>query len=771
MAERDDTVHYDHPTGGWGSVRGMTETIVRERARPAVLRTLARQNKPGGFMCVSCAWTKPAEYHPFEFCENGAKATAWELTSLRAGPDVFARHTLTELRGWKDHDLEQTGRLTHPLRYDRATDKYVPVSWDDAIADIGRELKALDPKTTVFYASGRASLETSYLYALFARAYGHNNLPDSSNMCHETTSVALKSVIGSPVGTVIFDDFSKCDAIFFFGQNTGSNSPRFLHPLQEAVQRGCKIVTFNPVKERGLEEFTNPQSPVEMLTGHSTTISQQYLQVRPGGDVAAMIGIAKHVFAAEDRKWREEQQHVLDVDFIAQHTADYDAFKAKVDGTTWDEIETASGLPRRDIEQAAQVFVEARKIIGIYGMGLTQHVGGYDNVGNFVNLLLLRGMIGQEGTGISPVRGHSNVQGQRTVGITEKPELVPYDRLKTLFHFDPPEEEGMNTVSMCEGLLAGKVKANISLGGNLLRAVPDRERVSEAWSRQRLTVQIATRLNYSHLVPGEVAYLLPCLGRSEEDRQAGGPQTVTMEDSLSHIHGSVGKERPAAPSLRSELAIVCAIAKATLPASPKLQWDRWTGDYSLVRDLIEATYPEQFADFNKRMFTPGGFYRGNSARQRVWKTQSGKANFTVTQGLNTTGFDDAPGRYRLITMRSNDQFNTTIYGYSDRLRGIEGTRDVLLISPEDIAAAGLHEGEVVTLLGDADDGVSREVPGLAITPFRLPRGSLGAYYPEVNPLVPVGHHDRASKTPAYKTVAVRIRRADGTVTGIDSPGR
>lgn len=766
MADRDDTVHYDHPTGGWGSVRGMAETFARERARPAVLRTLARQNKPGGFMCVSCAWTKPADHHPFEFCENGAKATIWELTSRRAGPDVFARYTLTELRAWKDHDLEQTGRLTHPLRYDRASDKYVPVSWDEAIADIGRELKALDPKTTVFYASGRASLETSYLWALFARAYGHNNLPDSSNMCHETTSVALKATIGAPVGTVVFDDFSKCDAIFFFGQNTGSNSPRFLHLLQEAVKRGCKIVTFNPVKERGLEEFTNPQSPMEMLTGGSTTISQQYLQVRPGGDVAAMIGIAKHLFAAEDRKWREEQQHVLDVDFIAQHTADFDAYKAKVDGTSWAEIEAASGLSRRDIERAAQVFADATKIIGIYGMGLTQHVGGYDNVGNFVNLLLLRGMIGKEGAGISPVRGHSNVQGQRTVGITEKPELVPYDRLKELFEFDPPSEEGMNTVAMCEGILTGSVKATLSLGGNLLRAVPDRERVSAAWGRQRLTVQIATRLNYSHLVPGEVAYLLPCLGRSEEDRQAGGPQTVTMEDSLSHIHGSVGKERPAAPSLRSELAIVCAIAKATLPPSPKLKWDQWTADYGRVRDLIEATYPEQFRDFNQRMFTPGGFYRGNSARERVWKTKSGKAEFTTTDGLNTTGFEDKPGRYRLITMRSNDQFNTTIYGYSDRLRGVEGTRDVLLISPEDIAAAGLHQGEVVALVGDADDGVAREVGGLAVTPFQLPRGSVGAYYPEVNPLVPVGHHDRASKTPAYKTVPVAIRRADGTIVKV-----
>ena len=756
MAEEDETVHYTGAEGGWGSVRGIVETALRERPSAAALDTLRRQNKPGGFMCVSCAWSKPAKPHTFEFCENGAKATVWELTTRRCTPDFFARHTVSELKGWKDYDLEQQGRLTHPMRYDRPSDSYVPCSWDEAFAAIGRELQAIDPGAAVFYASGRASLETSYLYALFARLYGHNNLPDSSNMCHETTSVALKKVIGSPVGTCVMADLELCDAIFFFGQNTGSNSPRLLHPLQEAVRRGCKIVTFNPVREKGLEEFKNPQSPVEMLTPKRTQISTLYLQVRAGGDIAAIMGMIKHVLAAEERRWRERKLHVLDVDFIDQHTQGFAEIKAKADATGWDEIERESGLKRADIEEAAQIYIDAPRSIAMYGMGLTQHVHGFDSLAMLTNLWLMKGNVGRDGTGISPVRGHSNVQGQRTVGISEKPELVPLDTLAGQFGFEPPRDTGLNTVDACEKIVSGEVKAFIGLGGNFVRAIPEREKMEAAWSRLRVTVQIATKLNRSHLINGEIAYLLPCLGRSEQDIQASGPQAVTMEDSLSCIHGSLGKAKPASPHLKSELAIVAGIAKATLPPNPKVAWDAWTGDYALVRDLIAETYPEQFHDFNRRVFTPGGFYRGNSARERVWKTESGKAQFTVPSTMTSVGFDDAAGRYRLMTLRSNDQLNTTIYGYSDRLRGIEGTRDVLLMNPEDIAAAGLTAGQLVGLASDAGDGVDRQVGGLAVTPFLLPQGCLGAYYPEMNPLIPLWYHDEESKTPAAKGVPVRI---------------
>jgi len=755
-ADEDDTAHYEGAEGGWGSLLGIAQTALRERPSPSALQTLRRQNKVGGFMCVSCAWTKPAHPHAFEFCENGAKATLWELTSRRCKPDFFADHTLAELREWKDHDLEQEGRLTHPLRYDAAIDRYVPCEWDEAFAAIGAELKAIDPGAAVFYTSGRASLETCYLYALFARLYGHNNLPDSSNMCHETTSVALKKLIGSPVGTCVLADLHLCDAIFFFGQNTGSNSPRLLHPLQEAVKRGVKIVTFNPVREKGLEVFKNPQSPKEMLTPAETQISTLYLQVRTGGDIAAITGMVKHVLAVEESRWAAEKRHVLDVDFIAHHTAGFDEMKAQAEQTSWEEIERESGLVRADLEAAAQIYLEAPRAIAMYGMGLTQHVHGFENLAALTNLWLLRGNIGRDGTGISPVRGHSNVQGQRTVGISEKPALVPLDKIAELFGFEPPREEGLNTVKGCEGILAGTVKAFIGLGGNFVRAIPERERMEQAWRKLRLTVQIATKLNRSHLVHGEVAYLLPCLGRSEEDLQASGPQKVTMEDSLSCVHGSLGKNKPASKHLKSEVAIVAGLAKATLPPNPKVKWDEWTGDYALIRDLIEQTYPEQFHDFNTRVFTPGGFYRGNDARERVWKTESKKANFTKLKTLRAWGAEDAPGRYRLMTLRSNDQFNTTIYGYSDRLRGIEGTREVLLIHPDDIASAGLSEGQRVALVSDAGDGVERRVEGLAVTPFLLPAGCVAGYYPELNPLVPLWYHDEESRTPATKGVPVRI---------------
>ena len=590
--------------------------------------------------------------------------------------------------------------------------------------------------------------------------YGNNNLPDSSNMCHETTSTALKKLIGVGVGTIVYSDLQKCDAMFFFGQNTGSNSPRFLHPLQDIAKKGVPIVTFNPVREKGLEYFTNPQNIGEMLTGRETRISTQYHQVRPGGDIAVIVGMCKHVFAADDEAKRHGRR-VLDADFIKSHTTGFEAFEAKVRETNWETIEGESGLSREAIEGAANVYVNAKRVVGIFGMGLTQHAEGFQNVAMLLNLLMLKGNIGRDGAGISPVRGHSNVQGQRTVGIATKPKLVPLDKYAAQFGFTPPRDEGLDTVQTCEGILTGKVRAFIGLGGNFLRAIPERENMEEAWPRMRLTVQVATKLNRSHLINGEVAYLLPCLGRTEEDVQATGPQSVSMEDTFSCIYGSVGRREPASEHLKSEVAIVAEIAKATLSPNPKARWDDWVGDYSVIRDCIAETYPDEFDLSNDRMWTPGGFYRGNTARERIWKTESGKAQFTTPTTLSATGFGDAPGRYRLITMRSNDQFNTTIYGYSDRMRGIEGTRDVLLINPEDMARASLAEGQIVSLISDAEDGVERQVGGLKVTPFALPAGCLGSYYPEMNPLIPLWHHDHESHTPASKSVAVRIRIQGG----------
>lgn len=756
---------YPGPAGGWGSVKSVQQILKREKVPiSSTVRELWRQNKPRGFTCVSCAWPQPEHPMKFEFCENGAKASAWELTSLRTTPEFFSRHTVTELLDWSDHDLEQEGRLTHPMRYDRASDKYVPVAWEEAFREIGTELKRLrqlDPKSAVFYASGRASLETSYLYALFARLYGNNNLPDSSNMCHEATGVALRRSVGTAVGTVVLDDFAKTDCILFFGQNAGVNSPRMLHDLQKAAKRGVPIIVFNPLRERGLERFTNPQSPVELMARKETPLATQYHQVKAGGDIAAITGLCKALLELDDTVQKKDGPRVVDDEFIEQHCEGFDEFAAFVRAQSWDDIEVASDLTRAALESAAAVYAKANAVIGVYGMGLTQHVLGEFNIHMVANLMLMRGNIGKPGAGLCPVRGHSNVQGQRTVGIADDPALVPLDRLAEQYGFEPPREKGRNTVECCEGVLDGSVRGFVGLGGNFLRAIPDHERVHAAWRNLRLTVQIATKLNHSHLVNGEVAYLLPCLGRIERVIENGKSQVLSTEDSTSCIHASVGKAEPASPDLKSETRIVVELARATLASNSKVPWDAWVNDFGTIRDAIEATYPDQFKDYNQRMWQPGGFHRPNPARERVWKTDSGKANFIVPPTLTATGFDDAPDRFRLMTMRSNDQFNTTVYGYDDRFRGIEGTREVVLMNKDDVARLGFRNGETVKLVSDAGDGMTREVAGLRIVAFDIPRGCVGGYYPECNPLIPLSHHAMFSKTPAAKSVPVRIVPAEG----------
>jgi molybdopterin-dependent oxidoreductase alpha subunit len=756
MSDHIPNPESEGPSGGWGSVKAIAGMLGDSRPSPAVMETLIRQNKPGGLMCVSCAWPKPVNYHPFEFCENGAKATISDLTSVRCTPAFWDDHTVAELRGWKDYDLEQTGRLTHPLRYDEATDRYIEVSWDEAFEKIGETLRATARESAVFYSSGHAGLEASYLYALLARAYGNNNLPQSSNMCHETTSVGLNKVIGSPVGTIVWEDLEKADAFFFFGQNPGSNSPRFLHPLQEAKKRGARIVTFNPIVEQGLVSFVNPQSAVDMLTGHETQISDEYLQVQAGGDIAAILGLCKVVVEADDMAIVAGIKRVIDIEFIADHTTGIDKFLACVRSTPWSDIERESGLTESMIRSAGEIYIAAERVIGVYGMGLTQHSQGALNVAMVVNLLLLRGNMGKEGAGCCPVRGHSNVQGQRTVGIAEKTKLIPMDKLKQLFDFDPPTKDGTTIVDAVKGLIGGKIRAFVCLGGNLVRAVPDQMAMERVWTTLDLAVNVSTKLNRSHLFPGTQTYILPCLSRAEIDMQATGNQSVSTEDSFSHISGSIGKRTPASEHLKSELAIVTGIAKATLNANPRLKWDEWTADYSLVRELIEATYPKDFKDYNARMFQPGGFYRGNDAHRRVWNTESSKAVFTVPQQLNALSFADSRGRFRLMTIRSNDQFNTTIYGYSDRFRGIEGTRDVVLMCEQDIAEAGLTNGQTIKLVSDFEDNISRELGGLVVTAHNLPRGTIAAYYPEANVLNAIDHHDEMSKTPASKAIPVRI---------------
>ncbi|RWA62472.1 FdhF/YdeP family oxidoreductase [Mesorhizobium sp.] len=751
---------YNRPTGGWGSLKSLVRNARNEGLLlSGIWSTLLKQNKADGYMCVSCSWAKPAQPRPFEFCENGAKATMWEQTSRRCEPAFFAAHPLRELLDWPDHDLEKQGRLTEPMRYNGASDKYEPVAWTDAFRDIRAQLKRLDPKSVVFYTSGRASLEASFMYQLFARIYGSSNLPDSSNMCHESTSVGLPESIGSPVGTVQLADFAKSDLMFFFGHNTGVTAPRLLHPIEDARQRGVPVITFNPLHERGLVRFKNPQNPVEMLSpGPGTKMSSDFFQIRAGGDIAAMTGIAKAVLALDDVAKKSGRERVLDTAFIKEHTAGFAEFEAYLRATDWESIVRRSGISQADLEHVAEIYSVANAVIGNYGMGLTQHRHGTENVQMLCNLLLMRGNIGKPGAGISPLRGHSNVQGQRTVGISEKPELVPLDKFSEFYGFEPPREKGLDTVETCEGVIDGRVRGFVGLGGNFVRAVPETGLVEKAWRKLDLHVEIATKLNRSHLIAGKVTYLLPCLSRLEKDVQASGPQWVSIEDSTACIHGSFGSRPKPSEHLLSEPRIVAELAKATVAGKSSIPWDDWIADYSRIRDEIERCFPAHFKDFNKRLLTPGGFHRDIKASKRIWQTPNKKANFKLPTSLETDPDIDVGGKnvLTLITVRSNDQFNTTVYGYRDRLRGIIGTRMVLLMNEADIQRMGLNAGQEVDLEAHANDGVERRVRGLRVTPYSIPPGNCAGYYPELNPLIPLWHRAHKAHVPAAKSVPVRI---------------
>ncbi|OAE40754.1 FdhF/YdeP family oxidoreductase [Agrobacterium tumefaciens] len=775
------------PAGGWGSAKSVGEVLLREHVPLSGATLLKHQNKPQGYMCVSCAWAKPAKTHPLEFCENGAKATAWEVTNRRADREFFEKHTLAELESWRDHDLEEQGRLTHPMRWDASSDKYLPVSWEDAFDEIGRELRAIAPEQAEFYTSGRASLEASYMYQLFARIYGSNNLPDSSNMCHESSSVGLPESIGASVGTAVLSDFENCDCIFYIAQNVATSSPRLLHDLLDAVDRGVKILTFNMLREPGLERFVNPQSPAQMLATPATPISTKYYQVKNGGDIAALFGICKALIEADDAFQARgnskvsgsdaqprdpenaatvafaasiaaaDRKNVLDHDFLAEHTAGFEEFAAVARSYGWEELERVSGLAREEMMEAASIYAESNAVMMVYGMGLTQHLMGVENVHMVANLALLRGNIGKPGANICAVRGHSNVQGQRTVGITEKPGLVPLDKLAELYDFEPPTWEGHSTVDSCKSILSGETRAFVSLGGNFLRAAPETDAMEAAWRNLRLTVQIATKLNRSHVIHGEIAYLLPCLGRIEIDEQATGPQAVSMESSVAHFHGSRGRSKPASPELRSEPAIIAGMALATLTRGD-VPWKQWVDDYALVRDAIEETYPETFKNFNKRLFQPGGIPRPLPARERKWVTKSGKANFLTPDRLFPDfPFDAAASDVlHLATLRSNDQFNTTVYGYSDRFRGVEGTRQVIFMNADDIALLGFADGDIVDIVTAIEPETVRAVRGFRIVSYDIPSGCCAAYFPETNPLFPLAHHSPKAKTPSYKLLPVRL---------------
>jgi molybdopterin-dependent oxidoreductase alpha subunit len=761
MGHKAQIKPYKNAAGGWGSMYSLGNILTRELVPLSAQPDLARQNKPDGFACVSCAWAKPAKPHVFEYCENGAKATAWEVTRRRCGPEFFEKYSIDDMLAMSDYQLEQAGRLTHPMRIEAGQTHYAPVSWAQAFSEIGSLLKDFDPKKVVFYASGRASLETSYMYALFARMYGNNNLPDSSNMCHETSSVALPKSIGVPVGTVVLEDFEATNLVFFFGHNNGSTSPRMLHQLQDARKRGLDILTFNPLRERGHERFVNPQSPSQMLFEEPTQISTQYHQLVIGGDCAALMGICKAVITLDDEAQAHGHAPVLDHEFIAEHTSGFDKFRDAARQYPWHEIVSRSGLTQAVLEAAAAVYARAPNAMACYGMGLTQHRNGVEAIQMLVNLLLLRGNIGRQGTGICPVRGHSNVQGQRTVGTSEKPELVPLDRLAGQYDFAPPRDKGLNTVEACEEVIKGNIHAMFQLGGNLTRSVPDRDRIEAAWRNIPLTVMISTKLNHSHLVHGKIAYILPCLGRTERHETVAGLQSVSVEDSTACIHGSKGMRKPAGDIVLPEQKIVAEIAKATLPPNPKADWDGWSTDYSTIRAAMGETYPEIFGDMEQRMWTPGGFPRPIKARQRIWQTENKKANFITPESLGEDPEQPGDRRtvFRMMTLRSNDQFNTTIYGYDDRFRGIKGTRMVVLMNRNDMVRMGIEEGEQLGLATRWNDSVARQMSGFRATGYDIPEGCCATYYPEANALLPLSHYAHGSFTPAAKSIPVEILRS------------
>jgi molybdopterin-dependent oxidoreductase alpha subunit len=709
-------------------------------------------NQPQGFDCQGCAWPEPSRAARLEFCENGAKAVAFEATRKRVDAEFFAAHPVAELRRRSGHWLESQGRLVAPMRYDRATDRYRPVSWDEAFAQIGAALDALgDPDEAVFYTSGRTSNEAAFLYQLLGRLVGTNNFPDCSNMCHESSGVGLGEAIGIGKGTVTLDDFARADAIFVIGQNPGTNHPRMLTELQAAARRGARIVSINPLRERALVSFTHPKEAWASLRGRGTAISTHYLQVLVGGDLAALKGIMKHVLAAEDAA----PGRVLDRDFIAAHTDGFAALAADLRATPWEEIERHSGLTRAELEEAARVYVEADAVIVCWAMGLTQHRHAVATIQQITNLLLLRGNIGRPGAGACPVRGHSNVQGDRTVGITEAPSPAFLERLGAAFGFAPPGRRGHGTVEAIRALAAGRVKVFVAMGGNFVAASPDTEQTAAAVERADLAVHVSTKLNRSHTVVGREAIILPCLGRSELDVQAAGPQRVSVEDSMSVVHASRGRNPPASAELRSEPAIVAGIGKATRRAAG-VDWDGLVADYGRIREKIAEVLPELFADYDRRLDDRGGFYLGNSARERRWNTATGTARFVVSPIPDLTL---PAGQLRLMTLRSHDQFNTTVYALDDRYRGISGTREVVFLNETDLAERGLSDGDPIDVASHFPDGRARALRGFRAVAYDIPRGCAAGYFPELNPLVSAESFAERSRTPTSKFIPVTVARA------------
>ncbi|HEY0003382.1 MAG TPA: FdhF/YdeP family oxidoreductase [Pyrinomonadaceae bacterium] len=745
--------------GGIPAILATAKFTLREMGLLRGTRTLLQVNQKDGVDCPGCAWPDPdGERSIVEFCENGAKHIADEATTKRLTPEFFKEWTVADLSSKSDYWLNQQGRLTHPLVLREGSDYYEPLSWPEAFELIASELNALaSPDQAIFYTSGRASNEAAFLYQLFVRQFGTNNLPDCSNMCHESSGSALTESIGVGKGTVTLEDFNLAEAIFVIGQNPGTNHPRMLTSLQAAKRRGCKLVHINPLPETGMRRFKHPQEVLH-LAGRGTELSDLFLQVRINGDVALLKGIMKEVLEAED----ERPGRVLDHKFIEERTHGFTEFVEALRAVGWDEIVLESGVERSLIHQAAEIFISSERTIFCWAMGLTQHRNAVANIQEIANLMFLRGQIGKPGAGLCPVRGHSNVQGDRTVGIWERPRAAFLDNLAEVFNFEPPRHHGLDTVESIKAMHAGRARVFFALGGNFLSATPDTEYTAEALRRCRLTAHVSTKLNRAHLITGEQALILPCLGRTEIDMQASGPQFVSTENSMGVVQASVGRLEPASEHLLSEPAIVAALARATLDQKSRLDWDWLIADYDRIRDLIEKVI-KGFEDYNRRVREPGGFYLPNAAREGEFNTATGKANFTVHRipHLNL-----ASDQYLMMTIRSHDQFNTTIYGLDDRYRGIYNERRVVLLNPEDIKEAGLEPEQAVDLFSHFE-GQRRTARRFLVVPFSIPRRCAATYFPEANVLVPVGSVAEKSNTPASKSVIISIKPSTDVAAQFD----
>jgi len=750
-----------HAAAGATAVAVSMKRAVGAMGLTRTARTLLRLNQTDGFDCQGCAWPDPdpEHRHTAEFCENGAKAVAEEATKRRLDREFFARHTLEELERHTDYWLGKQGRLTEPMVLRAGGSHYEPIGWDDAFAMIAGHLRGLSsPDEAIFYTSGKTSNEAAFVYQLFARAFGTNNLPDCSNMCHESSSVALSEVIGIGKGSVSLDDIHRAQLIVVMGQNPGTNHPRMLTALETAKRNGARLIAINPLEEPGLVRFKNPQT-VRGLAGRGTGLADLHLPVRLAGDLALFQAIGSLLV-----EW-----DALDHEFIDRHTDGFEAWAAHVRNLDWDAVRRATGLDRELIEQAAAMFRDSSATVICWAMGITQHHNAVNTIKEIANVALAQGNIGKPGAGLCPVRGHSNVQGDRTMGIWERVPGHFLDSLRDEFGFDPPREHGFDTVESVRALRDGRAKVFMAMGGNFVAAVSDTEVTEAAMRNADLTVHVSTKLNRSHVVTGREALILPALGRSEKDRTGGREQRVTVEDSMSAVHASKGPLDPASPHLRSEVDIVCSLALALFgdrPAwlgAPEIPWDSFRADYSEIRKTISRVVPDCEA-YDEKVNLPGGFVLPHPPRDsRTFPTEKELAIFTVSP---TQVLDVPEGRLLLQTIRSHDQFNTTIYGLDDRYRGVSGGRRVVFVHPDDIAALGLAGGQLVDLVSEWTDGSERIAPAFRVVPYDQPRGCAAAYYPETNPLVPLDSTAEGSNCPTSKSVIVRLERESGRDPGV-----